>query len=270
MGRLTPLGAPATEDDILNNPDFAVLRKMLMRQGQPLPPETNVDEDLPPQYEVDENGALASAVPTEDTSEDTPSLGALPATGSVRDKLNQYQSLAAKQAKFYDAMEKQLLARRAGPTLSEKLLQMSAALIQPTAVRGFAGSMANLMPVLQQQAQQRREGEISRADALQKLRMAQLAGQKELLGQELTTEIKLQQLEAAKNKPRYIQTTDATGKVTLTPIFPGQSGQPEINPKDVQNLFRNPTNLPLDELKRLFDKTYGIPGLADQYLGGQK
>jgi hypothetical protein len=270
MGRFTPLGAPATEDDILNNPDFAVLRKMLMRQGQPLPPETNVDEELPPQYEVDENGALASAVPTEDTSEDTASFGALPASGSVRDKLNQYQSLAAKQAAFYGDMEKQLLARRAGPTLSEKLFQIASALSQPTETRGFGASLANVMPVLQQQAQQRREGEISRADALQKLRMAQLAGQKELLGQELTTEIKLQQLEAAKNKPRYIQTTDATGKVTLTPIFPGQTGQPEINPKDVQNLFRNPTNLPLDELKRLFDKTYGIPGLADQYLGGQK
>jgi len=191
MGRLIPLGAPTTEDDILNNPDFAVLRKMLMRQGQPLPPETNVDEELPPQYEVDENGALSSAVPTEDSSEDTASFGALPASGSVRDKLNQYQTLAAKQAAFYDQMEKELLARRAGPSKREQYFQMAAALLQPTAVRGFAGSMANLTPVLQQQAQQRREGEISRADALQKLRMAQLAGQKELLGQELDTEVAL-------------------------------------------------------------------------------
>jgi hypothetical protein len=272
MGRLTPLGAPATEDDILNNPDFAVLRKMLMRQGQPLPPESNVDEELPPQYEVDENGALASAAPATEDTEDTASFGALPSSSpaAVRSKMTEYQKLADDQAAFYDRMEKELLARRMGPTLSEKLFQIASALSQPTETRGFGASLANVMPVLQQQAQQRREGEISRADALQKLQLAQLSQRKDLLGQELTTEIKLQQLAAAKNKPRYIQTTDATGKVTLTPIFPGQTGQPEINPKDVQNLFRNPTNLPLDELKRLFDKTYGIPGLADQYLGGQK
>lgn len=120
---------------------------------------------------------------------------------SIRAKQAEYKTAADDRAKFYDDMEKQLLARRMGPTLSEKLLQMSAALLQPTTTRGFGASLANLMPVLQQQAQQRREGEISRADALQKLRAQQLAGKQDLLGKELETELQLAELQRKANAP---------------------------------------------------------------------
>ena len=135
--------------------------------------------------EMGSAGALNTAV--DDTEG---ALGGLD-IASIRAKQAAYKTAADKKKEFYDNMEQQLLARRMGPTLSEKLLQMSAALLQPTTTRGFGASLANLMPVLQQQSQQRREGEISRADALQKLRMAQLAGEQDLAGKELDTQVAL-------------------------------------------------------------------------------
>lgn len=128
-------------------------------------------------------------------------LGALPGNlpngipaanlASIRSKLSEYSDLADQQKAFYDNLEQELLTRRIGPSKREQLLQISAALLQPTETRGFGASLANLLPVLQQQEQQRREGMTSRADALQKLRMQQLADRKALLGQELNTEVAL-------------------------------------------------------------------------------
>ena len=241
-----------------------------MRTGQPLPPESNVDEDLQPLFEVDEDNNLVGGLPAEDAS--TGYTGALPSASlaSVRNKMAQYQDIAKQQAAYYDRVEKELLARRIGPSKREQLLQMSAALLQPTETRGFGASLANLVPVFQQQAQQRREGVVNRAEALSNLRQAQLTEKKDLLGRELATEVKLAQLEANKGKPTWVKSVNKdTGEITMTPVFPSGSQQPDINPVDLQTLFRNPTGLPLDELKRYFDSKYG-PGMADQYLGGQK
>ena len=153
--------------------------------------------------ELGSAGALNTAV--DDTEG---ALGGLD-VASIRAKQAKYSSLAAEKKAFYDQMEKELLARRMGPSKREQYFQMAAALLQPTTTRGFAGSMANLVPVLQQQAQQRREGEISRADALQKLRAQQLAGKQELLGKELETELALAELTRKAGAPvRGVATGD--------------------------------------------------------------
>jgi hypothetical protein len=189
--------------------------------------------------EDNQGGALNTVV---DGTEDA--LGGFD-VASIRAKQAKYNTLAEEKKAFYDQMEKDLLARRMGPTLSEKLFQIASALSQPTETRGFGASLANVMPVLQQQAQQRREGEISRADALQKLRMAQLAGKQELLGKELDTEVALARINASANK---------LGNVVSGPNGPleGRTGLPVAQPTQqaYADLEANPTE---ENLKAMVD-----------------
>jgi hypothetical protein len=174
--------------------------------------------------EDNQGGALNTAM--DDT---TDALGGLD-VASIRAKQAKYNTLAEEKKAFYDQMEKDLLARRMGPTLSEKLFQIASALSQPTETRGFGASLANVMPVLQQQAQQRREGEVSRADALQKLRMAQLAGKQELLGKELDTEVALARISAAQNKAGEAKFDALTGGGYQQ--RPGTGGMPPMPKMD--------------------------------------
>ena len=188
--------------------------------------------------EDNQGGALNTAM---DGTEDA--LGGLD-FASIRAKQAAYKTAADDKKAFYDRMEKELLARRMGPTLSEKLLQMSAALLQPTTTRGFGASLANLMPVLQQQSQQRREGEISRADALQKLQLAQLAGRQDLAGKELDTQVALARISAAQNKPKnpYAGAVwDADAKQWV--MRPGaEGGPPTLTLEQVAELSKDPKN----------------------------
>lgn len=200
MAVAVPLGAPATEDDIVNNPDFAFVREMLKRQGVPM--ETAVeDQNMQPSYETNAGGALSSLVPPAETSEAETS-GALPAAtlAAIQRKRTEFQDLAAQQKAYYENVARQLAERRTGPSTSERLFELSAALAAPTTVRGLSGVMGNVMPVLQRQAQQRREGEDRRAEALNALQQAQIASRQGLLGMEINSDLALAKLEAAKNK----------------------------------------------------------------------
>ena len=148
--------------------------------------------------DTDETGALNAAA--DDMAGASGPLSAFD-TSRIQSKLNQYQDVAKQQAAYYDRLEKELLARRTGPSLSERLYQLSAAFAKPTTVRGFGGVMNNIMPVLQQQAQATREDAENRAEALSKLQQAQLVAKQGLLGQELTTELKLAELNRKANAP---------------------------------------------------------------------
>jgi hypothetical protein len=148
--------------------------------------------------DMDETGALDAAA--DDMAGASGPLSAFD-TSRIQSKLNQYQDVAKQQAAYYDRLEKELLARRTGPSASERLYQLSAAFAKPTRTRGFAGVMNNIMPVLQQQAQATREDAENRAEALSKLQQAQLAAKQGLLGQELTTELKLADLQRKSNAP---------------------------------------------------------------------
>jgi len=96
-----------------------------------------------------------------------------------------------------DAMRRQQLERatqmlqqrQIGPTLSERLLALSAAFAQPSRTRGLAGVLGNVMPVLAEQTSMQRQGDQMRADKLMELENAyqnqQLTGQQQSLAQQL-------------------------------------------------------------------------------------
>ena len=108
---------------------------------------------------------------------------------------------AQKQADFYDRVEQEIRARRAGPTTSERLYELGAAMMAPTRVRGFSGTMGNILPVLQQQSQERRKGEESRQEALNALLEGRMKGEQALAGRDLATQLAMARLTAAASKP---------------------------------------------------------------------
>lgn len=153
--------------------------------------------------------------------------GALP-YAAVRTAMTARREAAKARQAYYDDLTAKLTAQRTGPSFSERMFQLSAALAQPTTRRGFGAVLANVAPVLQAQEQAKREGEVKRRDALSALQAAQLTQQEDLLGQELDTEIELAKL--IKPKPsRVVGNTviggvpsvimqDADGKVTTQPL----------------------------------------------------
>ena len=163
---------------------------------------------------------------------------------AIRSKLAEYTDLSNSQKAYYDKLREEILARRAGPSASERLYQLGAALMAPTSVRGFSGTMNNVLPVLQQQAKDVREGKENRADALSKLEQAQLAARQGLLGQEINTEVALARLNAAQNKPKNpyagaVWDTDAKQWV----MRPGvEGGPPTLTLEQVAELSKDPKN----------------------------
>ena len=105
----------------------------------------------------------------------------------VQKAMGTIDKLAKEQQARYDAQAKALAEKRYGPSFSERMFQLSAALAKPTRRRGFGGILANVAPVLQAQEQAKREGEISRRQALEQLKQDQLAVQMGLAKQGLTT-----------------------------------------------------------------------------------
>jgi len=180
-------------------------------------------------------GGLNTATDNTNDDEAGTNLGALPGAtiATIREKMAKYSELGKQQEAFYEKMAQQLAAQRMGPTASERLLQLSAAFAQPTTVRGFSGVMGNIMPVLQQQAQERRVGEVKRQEALNALAAQQLAGKKELVGKELQTELQLGELERKANAPKMpkvVGTQNVNGKVVVIQQDPdtGKISQTEI------------------------------------------
>lgn len=105
---------------------------------------------------------------------------------------------ARAQKQYYDQLAEQIKNRRYGPSESEKLFALSAALFSPTRVRGLSGTMGNVMPVLQKFGELRRTGEEERTQALQ-----ELAKQRMQLAQgDVKTALELQRLMASYNKPQ--------------------------------------------------------------------
>jgi len=115
--------------------------------------------------------------------------------------MTRIDKLAREQQARYDAQAKALAEKRYGPSFSERMFQLSAALAKPTRRRGFGGILANVAPVLQAQEQAKREGEISRRQALEQLKQDQLAAQMGLAKQGVTTAMAMAKLNADVNKP---------------------------------------------------------------------
>jgi hypothetical protein len=120
---------------------------------------------------------------------------------SVQKAMTKFEELARQQRARYDAQAKAIEEKRYGPSFSERMYQLSAALASPTSTRGFGGVMGNVMPVLQAQQKAQREGELSRREALEKLDADRLAQEMGLAKQGVTTATALARINATANKP---------------------------------------------------------------------
>lgn len=94
------------------------------------------------------------------------------------------------QKLYYDQLANEIKQRRYGPSETEKLLALSAAFFQPTSVRGFSGTMGNVLPVLQKFGELKRTGEEERREALQNLTKQRMA----LAQGDVKTALELQRL----------------------------------------------------------------------------
>ena len=108
---------------------------------------------------------------------------------NVQKNMTNLEKLAKQQTDRYDALEKALAEKRYGPSFSERMFQLSAALATPTAQRGLGGILANVTPVLAAQQQAKRAGELSRREALDKLDAERLEQQVGLAKQGLSTSL---------------------------------------------------------------------------------
>ena len=117
---------------------------------------------------------------------------------SVRDAMAKIDALAAEQKARYDAQAKALKEKRYGPSFSERMFQLSAAFATPTKRRGLGAVLSNVAPVLAAQERVKREGEMSRQEALEKLEADQLAQQMGLAKQGLSTSIAMEKLKQPK------------------------------------------------------------------------
>jgi hypothetical protein len=174
-----------------------------MKEGLPAASdaeEVTMDEDL------DEGmmGGLPQAASAADADVGGLSVYSDP---NVQTAMSAFNKLAAEQQVRYDAQAKALAEKRYGPSFSERMFQLSAALAAPTSRRGFGGVLENITPVLAAQQKAQREGEISRRDALEQLETNRLASQMGLAKQGLTTSLAMARL----NQPKPVVGVDVGG-----------------------------------------------------------
>lgn len=163
--------------------------------------------------------------------EDTEDAGALSVYNSadVKKAIEKRDKLSSDYTKYYDDIATRLKERQAGPSFSERMYQLSAALFAPTTTRGFSGVMGNVMPVLQAQQKAQREGERTRQEALEDLRGKALAQQVGLANQNLRTQVDLARLDATTRKglqAKYMLGPDGKWR-----IQPGTGNSPPMNAK---------------------------------------
>lgn len=194
--------------------------------------------------EMDEElGGLPSTT-GDDTSDDTTGGLSVYSDPSVQKAMTKFEELARQQQARYDAQAKAIAEKRYGPSFSERMFQLSAALATPTAQRGIGGILANVTPVLQAQMQAKREGELSRREALEKLDADRLAQQVGLAKQGVTTSLAMAKIKAAANKP-----VDPFKGAVYDPNTmrwvprPGTAGAPPVlTPEQAAEFAKDPKN----------------------------
>ena len=163
---------------------------------------------------------------------------------AARAAMARRQGLQRDQQAFYDLMARQLEQRRVGPSTSEQLFELSAALARPTTVRGFSGVLNNVMPVLQQQARATREGAEGRTEALNALQMAQMKIKQGLADQDVDTELALAKLVAKPAAKPRTGFNPLTGElVDMTTGRPVKDAPlPTLTPEQVAKMAKDPAN----------------------------
>lgn len=119
--------------------------------------------------------------------------------------------------KYYDDLTAKIMAQRTGPSFSERMFQLSAALAQPTSRRGFGGVLANVAPVLQAQEKAEREGMDKRKDALSALQAAQLAQRAGLANQDVSTALAMAKIKNQRPPAEFGYQLDAFGNIKEVP-----------------------------------------------------
>jgi hypothetical protein len=152
--------------------------------------ELGLPQSAPDTEEVTMDEELDGQPPADDTA------GGLSVYGDadVKAAMGVEKKLASEREKYYDKIAKALEEKRYGPSFSERMFQLSAAFAAPTSTRGFSGVMGNIMPVLAAQQKARREGEISRREALEQLEANRLTNRLGLARQDTQTKIALAKL----------------------------------------------------------------------------
>ncbi len=131
-------------------------------EGEELPP---VDEEPAPGLGMDPGD------PNTSIAEPAGALGGNDQMGALYGDLMSAQERArTSRMQLLQQATEALQNRRMGPSTSEKLYAISAALLSPTRTRGFSGMMGNLLPVMRQISTADREGEQQKSDALLQLR----------------------------------------------------------------------------------------------------
>lgn len=186
-------------------------------------------------------------------------LGALSLLNmNPQDFLSQVAALNARASKVptgmsaadYSEAEAKIKARRYGPSRSEQLFKLAAAIAKPTLSRGFGEIMGNIAPALADASKANREAEMARQDALDALKrqyllegrtgeLANIAAQQKVLGTAAP-------LIAAGMKPAARRTgfNPITGKLQYmdTGEDVGNTGLKRLTPEEVAVLSRDPRN----------------------------
>ena len=163
---------------------------------------------------------------------------------NVQASVNRRNKLNAEYKKYYDDLTAKIMAQRTGPTFSERMFQLSAALAQPTTRRGFGGVLENITPVLAAQQKAQREGITKRQDALSALRAAQLGQRVGLANQDVTTALAMAKIDAMANKPvdPFKGAVYDPNTMRWVPRPGTAGGPPVLTPEQVAQLSRDPKN----------------------------
>lgn len=221
-----------SEEEFLTSPFYAPVRQAMMakkdvierlaREQQVGGPMEDEDQNM-----VDEDAAESPVVDDEMINAYA-SMGGLSAMNLTDPKQISQAILAnaAEQRKYYDDLAAEIKQRRYGPSESEKLLALSSAFFAPTRVRGFSGTMGNVLPVLQKFGELRRTGEEERQEALQGLAKQRMA----LAQGDIKNALLLQKMQAEYAKagqPQILMGSDNRFKVK-----PGTGGMPKMPEMD--------------------------------------
>jgi hypothetical protein len=225
--------------------------------------EVTMDEDA-----VDED--MMGGLPQTANAADTTGGLAVYSDPNVQTSMTAFNKLAAEQQARYDAQAKALAEKRYGPSFSERMFQLSAALATPTAQRGLGGILGNITPVLAAQQKAKREGEIDRREALEQLQNNRLAAQMGLAKQGLTTSLAMARLNAMKSKPPTMKSVIVENGIAYDPVSGAKVVQPDASAWAALSAY--PTQANLDN----FIRTFG-PRFAEQAMravgsatGGQR
>lgn len=168
----------------------------------------------------------------------------------VKAAMAEEKKLAGEREAYYDRIAKALEEKRYGPSFSERMFQLSAAFAAPTSTRGFSGVMGNIMPVLAAQQKAKREGEISRREALEQLEANRLTNKLGLARQDTQTKIALAKLAKQGTGSGYTYMPDRGG-YGPKPGVGGNAPMPQMNQfgyyviSDPRQLVYLPPNTPI-------------------------